>query len=481
MSDIRKVIQEGMSEKNRRWYIFFMGIIIVTAFMMLITFEYEDIDSLTAWSLNFWDLLFRGKLNKFYEYTALNVHGAFHSNCGGNYLWLLPLCIWNFPLWVIHSISGIASIENIYSICWSKMFFFLMQIVTAFVCGKICDMIMSDKKRVLLTVLLVLASPEILMSVGYAGQDEIVYVCLFVTAFYNFLKGYWKRCYIILVCSVTICPIMLLPVLALLLLKEKKIWKLLCYVFGTILPLCLFELCYRGDAIYQSAKHTNDFVSMLHRMLSGSQFETILGAFSIVGVGLCMLLFYCYMEEVPQDGNNEYYPKLVYIFALLFTMLSFFMIDDFYRMFLYVPFLVVMLMISEQEIGNNLFLFMILIYGRMFQVCRGSYPKSMNTCYVMKNSWITTLCDSLGSTRYLADPEHCTCLWAYIYSYGELLEVINLLVETCLIGVIIILFIVNRRGYRRRYKSLFHENVMLGICIACMPIVLLGYYVMLLH
>lgn len=480
MSDIKKIMCE-VSEKDRRIYALLIVITVITGFMMLITFEYEDADSLAAWSLNFWDLFFQGKLSEFYEYSALNVHGAAHTNCGGNYLWLLPLCIWNFPLWIVHSVSGIASIENFYSICWSKLFLVLMQIITAYVCGKICNMITSDKKKVFLTVLLIMASPEILVSIGYAGQDEIVYVCLFVTALYCFLKGYWKRCYAMLICCVTFCPIMLIPVLALLLLKEKRIYRLLIYIVGTVLPLLLFELCYGGSSVYQTVKHTNDFVDMLYRMLAGLKMDTMLGTFSIAGIILCILFFYCYMEEIPENGEQKYYQKLIFLFSILFVMISFFMVDDFYRMFLYVPFLILMIMTSGQELENNLFLFTVLTYGRMFQVCRGSYPKSMNTCYVMRNSWITALCDRLGSTRYLADPEHCTCLWAYIYNWGKLLEVMNLLVETCLVGIVVLLLVMNRCGYQKQYKPMFREKVVLTIYVFCMPIVLLGYYVMLLH
>lgn len=61
---------------------------ILTTFLALITFEYWDLDSMTAWTMNFWDLFFEGRLNEFYEYTALNVHGAQHYNCEGNFLWL---------------------------------------------------------------------------------------------------------------------------------------------------------------------------------------------------------------------------------------------------------------------------------------------------------------------------------------------------------------------------------------------------------
>lgn len=73
---------------------------ILTTYLALITFEYWDLDSMTAWTMNFWDLFFEGRLNEFYEYTALNAHGAQHYNCEGNFLWLLPWCLWNLPLWL---------------------------------------------------------------------------------------------------------------------------------------------------------------------------------------------------------------------------------------------------------------------------------------------------------------------------------------------------------------------------------------------
>lgn len=458
-----------------------MSVALLTGLLMLITFEYEDVDSLTAWSLNFWDLFFKGRLDEFYEYTALNVHGAAHGNCGGNYLWLLPLCVWNLPLWVVHSVSGIISVQNIYSICWTKLFWFLMQIVTAYVSGKICAMMTSDQDKISLTVLLVMASPEILISVGYAGQDEIVYICFFIIAFYCFLKGYWKRCYILMICSVSFCPIMLIPSLALLFIKEKKIHRLLIYASGMILPLVLFELFYRSDAVYQSVKHNNDFVRMMSEMLSGLKLDTVWGAFSAAGIVLCVLFFLCYVDFLPQDQSKEYIHRIVYIFTLFFMIISLLMIYDFYRMFIYVPFLVILIMTTEQNIGINLFLLVVMTYGRIFQACRGSYPKNMNTCYIMKNSWITALCDYVGSTRYLADPEHSTCLWAYLYDWGELLEIINLLVGTCVLGTALILLVINRIGCKKKYEPMFRKNIMLVVYTLCMPIVLICYYIMLLH
>lgn len=52
------------------------------------------------------------------------------------------------------------------SICWTKLFLYLLHIVTACVSGKICAMMTSDRNKIVLTILLVFASPEILLSVA---------------------------------------------------------------------------------------------------------------------------------------------------------------------------------------------------------------------------------------------------------------------------------------------------------------------------
>ena len=101
------------------FYIILLAVTITTTFFMMITFDYWDLDSMTAWSLNVWDLLFEGRLADFYQYAQLNLRGAFHENCAGNYLWLLPWCIWNFPLWLVHSITGVLNVTDFWSLCWS--------------------------------------------------------------------------------------------------------------------------------------------------------------------------------------------------------------------------------------------------------------------------------------------------------------------------------------------------------------------------
>lgn len=470
----------GGGQKEYRIYALLTVVTVLTGLLMMITFEYEDVDSLTAWSLNFWDLFFQGRLDEFYVYTQQNVHGAVHENCGGNYLWLLPLCVWNLPLWAVHSASKTLLITNFFSICWTKLFWYLLQIATAYVSAKICAVITSDREKTIMTFLLVMASPEILLSVGYAGQDEITYICLFAVSFYFFLKGCWKRCYFLMVCCVALCPVMILPVLALLLLKEKRIVILLLYVSGTVLPLLIFELFYRKDQAYQAAKKVNDFGRLMQGMLSGSVLQTNWGAFSVTGIILCLIYFYCYFEQLPQE-RDAYHKTVTYIVALVFVVISFGMVNDFYRMLLYVPFLVIVIMASDQSVETNLLLFTGITYGRVFQAIGNNYPMSLNSVYVMKHSWITALCDFAGNTRYLDSIDNSVCLWSYMINLGESLDLLCLIVETCVMAAVLLLLVINRCNYRKRYGVVFSGNMILAAYTFCMPLVMLCYYFMVLH
>lgn len=55
---------------------------------------------------------------------------------------------------------------------------------------------------------------------------------------------------------------------------------------------------------------------------------------------------------------------------------------------------------------------MILTYGRALFAYYRNCPDNMNTYCVMKNSWITALCDRLGSVKYY--PENSGCLYHYL-------------------------------------------------------------------
>ncbi len=449
---------------------------VLTNLLMAATFSYADTNSLTAWSLNFWDLLFKGRLKEFYQYAALNLRGSSHANCAGNYLWLLPLCIWNFPLWVIHCLADILSVRNFFSIFWSKLFFMVMQYIMACFSAKICYMLTKNKERAISTLILILLSPEILMSTGYAGQDEIVYICFFVLGLYCYFMRYWKRCYLLMVCSVTCCPIMLIPVLALLLLKEKNIYKLALAGVVLVMPLLIFEVLYRNDGIYQVVKEENGFAGIIEGMLLTSKVSLSGNTVSVCGVLLCVIFFICYGSE--QEENEAYKQKVIYLCAVIFGAISFLMSNRFYRLFLYVPYLVLLIMISAQDLRMNLLLFTLVTYGRAYYSLRAEYPQNMNTAYLMENSWITELCDLMGSDIYLASSDrYGVCLWTRFHQSST---VYHMVVATCVFAAMALLLMINHPKYKYSHEIALPGKLILTVCAMCMPVILAAFYIVLL-
>lgn len=69
------------SEKIWKLEWFGVGAILV---FMLCTFTYVDLKSLTIWSTNVWDVLFHGRFQDFYAYSALNLHDVPHQFMGGD-------------------------------------------------------------------------------------------------------------------------------------------------------------------------------------------------------------------------------------------------------------------------------------------------------------------------------------------------------------------------------------------------------------
>lgn len=461
--------------REHRLYTVLICIAILTNLLMLVSFEYIDVESITAWSLNFWDLLFKGRLSEFYQYAAENLRGADYPNCSGNYLWLLPVCIWNFPLWVVHQVCGIMSVHYFFSICWTKLFLLFAQIVTALVCRRICLNVTSGREAEntgLLAFLLVMASPEIMLSVGYTGQDEIIYICLFTIAFYYYLNEQWRKCYLLMVCCVTLCPIMMLPCLTLLLLKEKNIIRLIGLTAGTMVPLGLFELFYRNDAIYQVVKQRHDFGTLILDFFSAYQIMPESSELSYSLIALLILYFVCY--TIKKETGEEYQRKVIFIVASAFFITCFLMPMDFYRMFLWVPFFVILVLTSRQNRSMNLFLLTVLIYGRAVQMCQAGWTYSyvLNTKYVMP--WLKKLCDRKNDT----------CLWDYLYNFFEgdregMMKLILLVLPNIVLAMAILLLVINGVKFKNKYDIMISPKVSVALYVCCMPLFMAVFYLML--
>lgn len=445
-------------------------ITVITIIMMIISFEYCDVDSLTVWSVNVWDIIFSKEysMRDFYSYCELNLRGAVHQNCAGNYLWLLPWSVWNLPIWIVHTITDNMIVTDFWSICWSKLFLVFLTVLTAWKSYQICMYFNNDKRRSMWIYILILASPELLMSIGYAGQDEILYLGLFIFALYYYLKNKMARFLICAIYSVTCCPLMLIPVLAMVFLKEKKAHKILLYAGSTLMPLVVFELFYRNDILYQSSK--TDFASMISSMFQLPAIGTIFGEASIAGVLLIVIYFYCYNLKLNEIQDADRW--IIYVLTVIFMLMSTLMDNPFYRLYLYVPVLMIFLIVTEKNYEINTFLVLLLTCTRTFFACLINEARCMNTMFVMKNSWITNLCDAKGNTKYLMNMG----LVKVLMSGSEYSSVIAMLFSMVIVACTVLILVINWPNSSMEYSKVLDAKICFVFYTLCMPLLLLLFY-----
>lgn len=417
-------------------------ILIVSYFVISCLFRYEDTVSFTVWSVNFWDLLFEGRLGAFYSYSMDNLRQAPHGLFCGSYLTIFPWILWNFPLYLTHRFPDNILVDSFPCIIWSKILLLICVAGVAFYSYKIVkNVIKGDEEQAWLAAILAIGGYEIINSTAYAGQDEIIYIVCMMAALYYLLIGKKKAFWVCSCMSVTICPIMLVPFLTAYLIYEKNIFKILG---GTILilgPSVLFEIIYRKDELYQQTKGANT-VFIFQSMMNGDLIGTALGTASMVGIALIFLFFICYITNKEEDDKPIF---LIYMIAAGFFIICFMApFNVFYRFGIYAPFWAVWLVICKEKLDMNLFLLMILSYGRAFL----SLGYTLNPNVVLTQNWNPKfimpeiLAAVEGKIRMRASVEMAVNILGDLY-FSSLC-----MIRTIIFAAAVILIVINWKGWK---------------------------------
>ncbi len=358
-------------------------VLIVSYLAIAFLFSYEDIVSYTTWSVNFWDLLFQGRIGEFYAYAQENLRQAPFEGFCGSYLTIFPWILWNFPLYLTHPFSKSITVDSMPCILWSKLLLIVCILGIGVFSYKIVkDIFKLEEEQAWMTVLLSIGGYEIIDSTVYAGQDEVIYVFLFLVSLYLLLRGSMKGFLIGSCMSVTVCPIMLIPFLAAFLIYEKNIVKISFGTAFTLIPSLLFEIAYRNDDIYQRTKEINTS-GVFECMMNGDLVGTALGSVSLVGVALVILFFVCYVtEKEEKDMEKGFF--LIYAISISFFIICFMApFNVFYRFGIYAPFWAVLVVLKKTRMNMNVFLMTIISYGRAF--C--SFGYSPNPELILTQNW----------------------------------------------------------------------------------------------
>lgn len=457
-----------------------LGISVFFSVIMLLLYNYWDGQTLLAWSVSNWDLLVEGRLRDFYTDKLVNLRGAIHPDGCGNPFMLVPIMLWNFPIWITHYFNGNYFVGTLPCIYWYKVFLLIITGVLALGVYKIIIKFGNTSELGWIGVLLIMASPEILLSTMYSGQDEVVYLALFVWAFYAKMLEKEKCFYFLSLCAITCCPLMMLPFLVVLICSQKNIFKILIACLGMLIPTALWEIFSIGakNKSYLNLNSGSFIADMMNRV----EIPTSTGVASLSAILIICLLFvvYFYAEnDYTNPINNPMilWEKSIWYMTIAFVILSFLMENMFYRLLLYVPFLVVLILIRDKQEANvfNLFIVTVLSYCRLLMSGYNS-PQTLNTIYVAKSPLLLKVCALTGSNKYEVYDALFDKLVEKIPMLNDLATMINAVIIMC----IIILLFCNHPWQKKEYKMQGSSLIILSMYVACIPLAIVVFMALLL-
>lgn len=447
-----------------------MVVSILCIVFMTVIFDYCDGDVYIAWSMDFLDCLF-GKANKeFYEYSALNLHieNSLFKGCDKSVLMILPLAIWNIPVWIAHRITGEMIVTGIWDITWMKLGFILCIVITAVECTKIVKAVRPDANSEFVFPLM-LGSFDVLCSTLYAAQDEIVYLMVLVIAMRHMINRKIILFLVFSTLSVALNPEMIIPVIIMILFYEDRIWKVFLDAFICVVPLGIINFIYRNNEVYNNARVTgSEFTRSLFSTDIGLKIgENTVSLFIIL---ICLMLFFIYAHRDEKPDNRN----MVWSMALLMVGMSLLStggyINYFYRDLLFVPFLIILILTSEQNSTTNVILYLLYTWGRSILGLVNGAPQSMSSAYLsINNITLRKIYDNVGKL----------IMGKFYGDKISLLANSGLITAVCLSLAIVIFYINSRSGLKTEYRLFeINKDILVAFNSLLVPIILLAFVYM---
>ncbi len=317
-----------------------------TVLFMFVAISFVDMHSLTIWSTNVLDVTFDGNIRNLYEFTAKNLHNVQHQYLGSELFSVLPLSIWNIPIWIAQRFFGKDIMHSAVLMAWSKLFGILLTGIMLKYTHKITMLITNDRIKAMWAVFLTASSTFIYLGVYYAGQNDIIMMVPSVIGIYCLLKGSQKGFIIWSAVAIAIKPFFLFAFLAVLLLYEKNIIKAILKAAVSVSGLALQKLIFLGAPMYKESIELGPSKHMLEQMFP-TNLDTCFGGISFFAIALVLILLYAYTRDFTLDdvraGEVHIAKYVIYFVTLTNTAYLMFSPFTYYRLATLAPFLYIMM------------------------------------------------------------------------------------------------------------------------------------------
>lgn len=324
------------------------------AFGMMLTYKYWDGKSMTVWSTVLLDCTFDGRLYDFYDVIHQNLHEGPQWYCGYNYLMLIPWAVWNIPIWILQRFARLRVVDHTLMMVWSQMFLVFLLGVTVLYSRKIMDFFGVDHDTKSWSSYLIITCPFTFLGIFISGQSDLVVITTTVMAIYYLLQKKRAIFLLLMAYSISAKPFFIFALIAVILLVEKNVIKILLQLGSSIIPMLLFDLIYKNAPLYQESMGIGTSSSIIENTITNGIAATG-GNASFVIMGLVAIYFIAYCIRYDEDdvGKKQY---VIYMMVAPMAIYFAFSNYEFYRRIYLIPFLIILMAIHRQFWTINLIL-----------------------------------------------------------------------------------------------------------------------------
>ena len=321
-----------------------IGACVIAVFIL--NFRYVDMDSTTAWGLDFWDSVLHGRFAELYPHAAENVYGAYHKAFAGTLLHYIVLAVPVLPLWIAKSIFGFDVLSSFGSMIYVKLIYAAAFALILYGISQICTILKFKKNDIVWTMFLCATSSFAIIPLFAFGQYDVYVLLLVVFGLLFLMRGKPVLFAVLFAFAAAIKPFALLVYIPVLLLKEKKIVRILQYclpIVGVYAFFSLVSLPFPGYTDAMASSEGN--ASIIGGMLS-SEIPMSFGSVSLFITAFAALSIFAYIRTVDEKNENE---CLIYFSLLALSLYFIFGKFQGYRIIMLVPFLYIVIMMNKDR------------------------------------------------------------------------------------------------------------------------------------
>jgi len=336
---------------------------ILLVFLLLIPFTsffYGDTQSILLYEVDFMGSIIKGGgLQHYYDYVnMMTEHAGTLPNAGGNlatydFPLFLILGVWGIPLWFFMGSRNLEVNGRFLSKIYGKSIFLFALIICTYIVYLLCREIKLSEDKAKWGAFIFTSSILVFIAVGIAGQTDIIGMIFILLGLRAYIRHENSHFLLFFMIAVPFKQFALFIFVPLLLLKEKKIWKiLLSTAFVMILKVgsnAFFGITSVSDAMQVKKSFELD---MFNR-LTANCLPLVNQNVPVVVVLLVAICLFCYFHKGFMS-EEDFYRYSIYI--PMITMIALFISFE-SSVYWYVhmaPYVAIMLVMNSSKIRQTM-------------------------------------------------------------------------------------------------------------------------------